>query len=552
MANKPDRGDKAPNRHARTAFWPWQNSLQYRILFAYGALFLVTLILLVLFIGRTFYHADLESGEHELEVTAVLAANALEDPLSGYVAEFEKHEDEERAEQEGQDEQDDDSKEVSGQNQPALAAAAADSGASQPLFPRLQQVADRYASKANTRVSIYATSGDALADSHFDPNSIPNQSQQPELRAALLSNVGSDIRDAPDSAMPTIFAAAPIKQGDRLLGFVQVSKPVSAVTADTRTLLLRLALAALVALAIATLLAIWMGQRLVQPLRRLEEAAFAVAEGDLSQTVPVTSNDEVGALGRAFNYMVAQVRTTLDQQRTFVANASHELRTPLTNIKLRSEALRVLGSTEPALEERYLAEIESEADRLTRLADDLLDLTRLEEGAWQQAHEPMDVRPVLCEVTEIMQLRAAQAGLTLATEIDASLPKLRVSVDDLETVTVNLLDNAVKYTPRGGTIQLRAVEGDANVADKTVEIRVEDNGPGIPTEDLPHIFDRFYRVDKARSRRKSTGGDASSGSGAGLGLAIVRRLVELNGGEIRVEPAPERGTVFVVSFPAVA
>ncbi len=110
------------------------------------------------------------------------------------------------------------------------------------------------------------------------------------------------------------------------------------------------------------------------------------------------------------------------------------------------------------LEARYLAEIESEADRLTRLADDLLDLTRLEEGAWQQAHEPIDVRPVLQEVTEIMQLRAEQAGLTLETEIDAPLPKLRVSADDLETVTVNLLDNAVKYTPRGGTVQLRAAQ----------------------------------------------------------------------------------------------
>ncbi len=547
MANKANKAGSTPHQHARAAFWPWQNSLQYRILFAYGALFLVTLILLVIYIGRAFYHADLEAGEHELEVTAVLAANALEDPLSGYIAEFEKHEDEERAEQEGQDEQEDDGKEGNGQNQPtAPVAAAFGSAASQPLFPRLQQVADRYASKANTRVSIYATSGDALADSHFDPNTIPNQSEQPELRAALLNNVGSAIRSTADDATPTIFAAASIKQADRLLGFVQVSKPVSAVTADTRTMLLRLALAALVALAIATLLAVWIGQRLVQPLRRLEEAAFAVAEGDLSQTVPVTSNDEVGALARAFNYMVVQVRTTLDQQRTFVANASHELRTPLTNIKLRSEALRALGS-EPALEERYLAEIESEADRLTRLADDLLDLTRLEEGAWQQAHEPIDVRPVLKEVTEIMQLRVAQAGLTLATEIDAPLPKLRVSVDDLETVTVNLLDNAVKYTPRGGIVQLRAAEGDT-----TVEIRVEDNGPGIPAEDVLHIFDRFYRVDKARSRRKRTGGDASSGSGAGLGLAIVRRLVELNGGEIRVEPAPERGTVFVVSFPAVA
>lgn len=542
--------DGTPNKHARTAFWSWQNSLQYRIMFAYGAVFLATLILLVIYIGRAVYRADLEAGEHELEVTAVLAANALEDPLSGYIAEFEKHEDEERAEQEGQD----DEEEEESENKPASGTAAAAGGiaASQPLFPRLQQVADRYASKANTRVSIYATSGDALADSHFDPITIPNQAEQPELRAALLSNVGTATRNAAGDNTPTIFAAAPIRQGDSLLGFVQVSKPVSAVTADARTVLLRFALAALIALAIATLIAVWIGRRLVQPLRRLEEAAFAVAEGDLSQTVPVKSNDEVGALARAFNYMVAQVRTTLDQQRTFVANASHELRTPLTNIKLRSEALRALGSTEPALEERYLAEIESEADRLTRLADDLLDLTRLEEGAWQQAREPIDVRPVLKEVTEIMQLRAEQAGLTLATEIDAPLPRLRVSVDDLETVTVNLLDNAVKYTPRGGSIQLRAAENDTNGEVKTVEIRVEDNGPGIPAEDVTHIFDRFYRVDKARSRRKSAAGEASSGSGAGLGLAIVRRLVELNGGEIRVEPAPERGTVFVVSFPAVA
>jgi signal transduction histidine kinase len=534
-----------PNKRTQTAFWPWQNSLQYRILFAYGAVFVATLILLVIWIGDAVYRADLEAGEHELEVTAVLAANALEDPLSGYIAEFEKHEDEERTEQ---DKLDDNSEEDEGQDPaPGKVAAAAGGTAGQPLFPRLQQVADRYASNASTRVSIYATSGDALADSHFDPITIPNQAAQPELRAALLSNVGSAIRNSADDATPSIFAAAPIRQADHLLGFVQVSKPVSAVTADARTVLLRLALAALAALAMATLLAVWIGRRLVQPLRRLEEAAFAVAEGDLSQTVPVTSNDEVGALGRAFNYMVAQVRTTLDQQRAFVANASHELRTPLTNIKLRSEALRALGATEPVLEARYLAEIESEADRLTRLADDLLDLTRLEEGAWHQAREPIDVRPVLQEVTEIMQLRAEQAGLTLERGLDAPLPKLRVSADDLETVTVNLLDNAVKYTPRGGTVQLRAAEGDGSV-----EIRVEDNGPGIPSEDVPYIFDRFYRVDKARSRRKSGGGDASSGSGTGLGLAIVRRLVELNGGQIRVEPAPGRGTVFVVSFPAVA
>ncbi len=519
---------KARPRPSSAAFWPWQHSLQYRILFVYGAVFLATLVLLVIWIADAVYRADLEAGEHELEVTAFLAANALEDPLSGYKAEFEKHE---RTEQSERDD---------------IALAMLSGLPTTPLFPRLQQVTDRYARDAAAIVTIYNPFGDIVAGSDQRPQFTIEEVQQPELQGALSGSSGGAVRTALQAGEPFIFAAAPIKQSNSLLGFVQVSKPVSAVTADAYAVLVRLALASLLALAVATAFAVWIGRRLVRPLRTLEEAAFAVADGDLSQTVAVTSLDEVGALGSAFNYMVAQVRSTLEQQRSFIANASHELRTPLTNIKLRSEALRSLGAGHTSLEQRYLMEIEGEADRLTRLANDLLDLARLEE-AQLPAGEAADITPCLREIIDIMQLRAKQAGVTLQAQMEDGLPNVWVSAGAVETVAANLLDNALKYTPRGGSVWLRALP-----AAGAVELRFEDDGPGIPSEDLPHIFDRFYRVDKARSRRKGAEAAVGSGSGAGLGLAIVRKLVEQNGGQIRVEPAPGQGTVFVVSFPAVA
>jgi signal transduction histidine kinase len=142
-------------------------------------------------------------------------------------------------------------------------------------------------------------------------------------------------------------------------------------------------------------------------------------------------------------------------------------------------------------------------------------------------------------------LQAQLAEIALVVDVPSQLPLLRVHADHVEEVVVNLLDNALKYTPAHGTVKLTA-----RVTGAKMNIYVEDDGPGIPAEDLPYIFDRFYRVDKVRSRRR--GSQNAVGSGAGLGLSIVRQLVEQNGGQIGVEPAPEQGTIFVVSFPAVA
>jgi len=536
----------APQLTPPPARWPWQRSLQYRIIFAYGAVILVVLTIFTVWIGQVVYQANLSSAEHDLEVTAFLASNVLEDPLSGYTSEFDQFKKWEEDREQGEDGHSDDEEGESATSAPPPPVTTTRQQQA-IVLPRLQQVATVYAGDAGARVTILDTQGNVLADSHHLAMDVVNQGKQIEFQTALAGAERSEIRPDDFTGAPTIFAAAPVQQGDQILGVVQISKPVDEATADARRILFSLAGASLIALAVSTLLAVWIGRRLVRPVRELEAAAIAVAQGDLTQTVTANSSDELGALARAFNRMVDEVRSLLAQQRIFVANASHELRTPLTNIKLRSEAVRTLGNEDPALSARYLAEIDSEADRLTRLANDLLDLAQLEEhaGQQQQPAAAVDVTPVLLAAAEVMQLQATQAAITLAVDVSPNLPCLHVNADHVEEIIVNLLDNAIKYTPANGQVKLTT-----RVANAQLEICVEDNGPGIPPEDLPHIFDRFYRVDKVRSRRK--GIQNTVGSGAGLGLSIVRQLVEQNGGQIRVELAPVQGAVFVVSFPAMA
>ncbi len=320
---------------------------------------------------------------------------------------------------------------------------------------------------------------------------------------------------------------------------------MSAVTADVRGLLLNLALATVAALLLFVLLAIWVARSLVRPVRTMEAVAKLVAAGDLSQQVPVTSADELGALATAFNHMIRELGTLLEQQRAFVANASHELRTPLTNIKLRVEAVRSLGVEDLALSERYLSEVESEADRMARMAADLLDLANLERRTASRVLPPIDLTPVLHNAATMMSLRAERARLVLLRQLLPALPAAIVDPEEIEEAVINLLDNSLKYTPAGGQVTLRA-----SVANGQLLIQVQDTGPGIPAADLPRIFDRFYRVDKVRSRSKGAG--SGPGSGAGLGLSIAKQLIERNDGQIRVETSPEQGTTFVLSFPAVA
>lgn len=534
------------------ARWPWQRSLRLRILLSYGAVVFLVLALLTVLVGRAVYRAMIVEAERSLELETVLAANALEDPLSGYDAEFAayerweaQHADEDKAKSDDKSDDKDDSN-SKGDSKSVPTPTMAPSGAIvalEPIADRLAQVAAIYAADTGAIVTILDPRGNVVADSAAPLGSRPNQGNQPEVRAALSGLVQRDVRAV--GGEMALFVAAPIQQGDRVLGLVQMARPMREITGGFRRFLLQLGSISLLALALATLLGVAISRRMLRPVQQLEQASLRVASGDLSQQAPVETADELGALAVAFNTMVREVREMMAQQRLFVANASHELRTPLTNIKLRSEALLGGASEDPAVAGRYLAEIDREADRLGRLASALLDLSRLEQdrASYASAVQPVDLLPLLHAVADATALRASQAGLTLHVDLPPELPRLTVWPEQIEAVLVNLLDNAIKFTPAGGQVSLSAVANSQRCL-----IQVADNGPGIPAEDLPHVFERFYRVDKARSRNDAPPG----GSGAGLGLAIVKALLEQNGGQISVASQPGQGTVASVALNVVS
>ncbi|MCB0113840.1 MAG: HAMP domain-containing protein, partial [Caldilineaceae bacterium] len=469
--------------------WPWQRSLQQRIVLTYGVIFFGVLVFLMVWVGRIVYAAQLSDAEHNLELQAYLAANTLEDPLSGYNAEFdafarwESSEDTTESEEDDHDDERGDRRdhaegEDEGDHPTVLPSTTASPS---PAVDRLQQLARVYATDTGARVTILDAQGNPVVDSQFVATTLDNQIDEREVQTALRSEEMHDVRTDPLTGVSTLFVAAPIEQSNTILGFVRLARPLSDITRGIWALLLQLFALGLLALTLATVLGYWIARRIVRPVQKLEEASLAIAGGDFSQQVPVESHDEIGALGGAFNHMAEQVSHMMTQQRLFVANASHELRTPLTNIKLRSEAL-LSGIDDADLSQRYLREIDSEADRLGHLAATLLDLSRLDAAVDGKNGDPVDLLPMLHNVVAAQRLRIEQNGLNFHVELPPSLPSVRVWPEQIESILVNLLDNALKYTPPGQSVTLSAQA----IADN-LQIVVADTGNGIPAEDLPHI-----------------------------------------------------------------
>jgi signal transduction histidine kinase len=297
--------------------------------------------------------------------------------------------------------------------------------------------------------------------------------------------------------------------------------------------------AGVLALLLALLLAVVIARSVSRPLRTMAGAAEAVARGEYDQRVPPEGPDEVRRVADSFNTMAAQVKATQAAQRDFVANVSHDLKTPLTAISGWSQAL-LDGAAETPDELQHAAEtIYSEAGRMARLVNDLLDLARMESGQLQLQRREIDLSEVVTDVyrSQLPRARARQIDLRL----DASLPLVVYGDPDrLAQVFTNLVDNALTYTPSGGEVRLttRAVNGSA-------EGIVTDTGPGIPQAELPRVFERFYRLEKSRAR-------SEDGRGSGLGLAIVSELVTAQGGQVSVSSQVGRGTAFTVRFPTAA
>ena len=283
---------------------------------------------------------------------------------------------------------------------------------------------------------------------------------------------------------------------------------------------------------VAALLAAWLSRRITAPVTALTEATQAIAEGDLAR-LPVTSSDELGRMSAAFNRMAATLTTQRDLRRRLISDVSHELNTPLSVIQLEATGLRD-GLQTP---ERASDQIIEEVDRLRGLVIDLNALAESDHGELRLTLEATSIHELLAAEVDRWQPQARNRQVDLSLEVSVDLPDMELDRAHMSRALGNVLSNAIHYTEAGGNIVLRAgLEGDEALA-----ISIVDDGIGIHAEDLPHVFDRFYRTDESRSRRRG---------GTGLGLAITRAIVEAHGGTATATSGgPGQGVTVTVSLP---
>jgi two-component system OmpR family sensor kinase len=318
------------------------------------------------------------------------------------------------------------------------------------------------------------------------------------------------------------------------VGLLQVGINLQLFDVTLSTLATVLLLLAIIAMVLSILAAWFMTGRALAPLSTVTQVATQITRADdLGRRIPLSDNpdDEVGQLIQAFNETMERLEQLFTMQRRFLADVSHELRTPLTVIKGNVGLIRKVGA-----DEESLGSIETEVDRLTRLVGDLLFLAQAESGQVPFDLSAVELDAILLEVFQQMRVLAGERVSISIDEIDQI--QVKGDRDRLKQVMLNLVGNAIQYTPAGGKVKLALGR-----VEEQAWLKVSDSGPGIPTEDLPHIFERFYRGEKSRHR--------SANSGFGLGLSIAYYIITFHQGTIEVESGAGKGTTFIVRLPAI-
>lgn len=275
-------------------------------------------------------------------------------------------------------------------------------------------------------------------------------------------------------------------------------------------------------------------KRIINPFVDMNHTVQCYSKGDFSQRIPVTGRDEASQLGRSFNEMAEQLKDLESTRRSFVANVSHELRSPLTSMKGFLEAM-VDGTIPPEEHEQYLTLVLSETKRMTGMVNDLLDLARIESGIITVNYELFDINELVRRTLITFEARISEKNMELDIRFAQEQCYVYADSNQISQVLRNLIDNAIKYSPEGRSITISTY-----ALRKEVYVSIKDTGVGIPSEDVPHVFDRFYKVEKAHT--------PSPQVGSGLGLAIVKKIIEAHDQSITVKSAKGRGTQFTFTL----
>jgi len=289
---------------------------------------------------------------------------------------------------------------------------------------------------------------------------------------------------------------------------------------------------AIIAISISLILTFLLSRRILSPIKALSGVAQKLGKGDFSQRVKVKDKGEVGQLSMTFNSMAGDLERSENLRRNMVADVAHELRTPLSNISGYLEAIRD-EVVKPDAE--IIASLSEDVDLLSRLVNDLQELALSDAGELNLIRQPENLVDLIDQTVKGVSIRAANKEIELVQDVPEGLPPVNIDIHRISQVLLNLLSNAIAHTPAGGKIEVSAVHENG-----FIKVSVSDNGEGIPVEDLPNVFERFYRVDKSRSR---------PGGGSGLGLTIAKRLIEAHSGSINVTSEPGKGSCFSFTLP---
>jgi two-component system phosphate regulon sensor histidine kinase PhoR len=409
-------------------------------------------------------------------------------------------------------------------------------------YDQVRQKVSRLAEKLNLRITVVDTGGTVLGDSEEEPSLMENHSDRPEIVEALETGFGQSTRFSDTLGRNMKYVAIGAGPDGDTLGIVRFSLPLSQVQLEIRTIYRVVLFGALAAVAIALTVAYFVSRSITLPIRQMKETAEQIARGDFAPRVRIRGKDELGELADSLNTMADELQQKIedlrrmDRVRTdFVANVSHELKTPLTLIKGYTETLQneAIGDRDKAA--RFVSIIKEHADRLGNIVDDLLSLSELESSKEYIDKTRFDLKELADDVSLGFGHALTSRKQTLTVESQGEDFSINADRDKIEQVLVNLIDNAIKYTPQSGRIELSIIE-----SDKEIRIVVRDYGIGIAKEHLARIFERFYRADKARSRELG---------GTGLGLSIAKHIVLAHDGKITIESELGKGTAVSVILP---
>lgn len=400
---------------------------------------------------------------------------------------------------------------------------------------RFSDTVDNCLGGTDIRGVVVNTSYTVMCDTNKEARLIGKVFMRDVMRSALDGEQVENISDD-ETGMKLITVAVPINRDGNIIGCVYLAESIENISGTIKSTRNSLIVFCVLILVLIGMLSIGMSYIITSPVEDFIDAAKRISRGDFSKRLDVRGHNEISQMGEALNFMCDELSSLEEKRRKFVSDASHELKTPMAGIKLICDSLVSAENPDMETVKEFLGDMSDEVDRLTRIVERLLSLTKLDSDGTAPNIEDADIKLLTDEVVRKLNPIAAARSVVLKTDYhDIDFGPVRIDYDKIYEAVYNIVDNAIKYSPEGSTVSIDLIEGTG-----AINISVRDCGPGIPEDSREKIFERFYRLDDSRARE--TGG-------TGLGLAIANEAVTAHGGEITVTDAEGGGSIFTVTLP---